>query len=116
MNPQRPAENGGYLFHSIAPLALTAGTYTVDAQVNNNPWAYGVPGEAAGINFLYDDYLYTSSLQFPTTPNGSVPAYFGPNFQFSAPSVPEPVTLSLFGAGASSVRPRCGGRKKAAKA
>jgi hypothetical protein len=93
--------SSGYLFHGITPLALAPGTYTVVAQVNDNPWAYGLSSEAAGINFQYDDYLYTSSLQFPTTPGGSGPAYFGPNFEFSA--VPEPFTLSLFGAGLAGV-------------
>ncbi len=97
--------SGGYLFHGITPVILLPGTYTVDAQVNNNPWAYGVSAEAPGINFLFDDYLYSSSLQFPTQTGGSGPAYFGPNFQFSAASVsptstiPEPLTLSIFGAG-----------------
>jgi hypothetical protein len=91
--------SSGYLFHSIAPVTLAPGIYTVDAQVNNNPWGYGLPGTAPGINFLYNDYLYSSSLQYPPTPNGSGPAYFGPNFKFDATSVPEPLTLSLFGAG-----------------
>ena len=100
---------GGYRFQSISPLALLPGTYTVDAEVNSNPWAYGVSSQAAGINFLNNDYLYASSLEFPTDVGGSGPAYFGPNFEFSPTPVPEPLTLSLFGAGlagAAAIRRR----------
>jgi len=79
----------GYIFQSITPLTLPPGTYTVDAQVNSNPWSFGpAPPTAPGVTFQYDDYAYTSALAFPTTRNGSGPAYYGPNFAF-APT-PEP--------------------------
>jgi hypothetical protein len=90
---------GSYLFHTITPVSLTAGhQYTVAAQVGDNPWAFGPTGPgpaftptgppptAPEITFNNNDYLYVSTLTFPTMTLGSGPAYYGPNFEIA----PEP--------------------------
>ena len=81
-------------------MTLTAGhTYTVDAFVGPNPWGYGpAPTQVPQVTFLYDSYLYSSALAFPTSTGGSGPAYYGPNFQIGG-AVPEPGTLLPLGAG-----------------
>lgn len=81
----------GYLFQSITAVALTAGqTYTVVANVGNNPWAYGPAPTTTGVTFTGADYLYGSSLALPTMASG-VPAYYGPSFEIAATDpVPEP--------------------------
>ncbi len=82
----------GYLFQSIAPVALSAGaTYTIVANTGNNPWAYGPVQTSPDITFKYNDYFYGSSLAFPTTTGGWGPAYYGANFEIE--SVPEPGSL-----------------------
>jgi len=101
-----PVTNG-YLFQSITPVTLTAGsTYTVDAYVGSNPWAIGpAPTTPSSVTFKYNDYLYSGGLAFPTTTGGAGPAYYGPNFEIGTgnpdpPPVPEPsgfafVTLAV---------------------
>src|ERR1700680_1079053 len=58
----------GYLFHSITPVTLTSGnTYTVDAYVGSNPWAYGTGAPiTSGVTFKNSTYLYSGGLAFPT--------------------------------------------------
>jgi hypothetical protein len=93
----------GYLFAAITPVALTAGDqYTVDAFVGNNDWSYGstAPIQASDITYNYHDYVYTSSLEFPTdtasAAGGPAGTYYGPNFEIESVSrVPEPGSLGL---------------------
>src|SRR5579864_168105 len=88
----------GYLFHSITPVSLTAGhTYTVDAFVGNNPWAYGPVPITSNVTYKYNDYVYGSSLAFPTLTGGTGAAYYGPNFEIAANTdpVPEPGSSGL---------------------
>jgi len=94
-----------YIFSAVAPIVLTPGTYTVSAFTNGNAWAYGVSNTAPGINFLLNDYLYAGSPQFPSTCCGSGPNYFGANFEFTTArtAVPEPMSLSLVGAGLAGI-------------
>ncbi|MGA9865093.1 MAG: DUF4082 domain-containing protein [Acetobacteraceae bacterium] len=95
----------GYLFQSIAPVALTAGDqYTVDAFVGDNDWSYGLtlPNQTADVVFDYPDATYGSSLEFPTvrataSNGGPSGTYYGPNFEIAGASpVPEPASLGLF--------------------
>jgi len=102
------SKTDGYFFHSIAPVALTAGaTYTVVAETGNNPWSFGpfpiapVP-TAADITFVKDDYNYTGSLAFPNASGGSGPAYYGPNFEIAA-STPEPGLYGVLAIGLSGL-------------
>ena len=88
----------GYFFHSIGSLVLAPGTYTVVAQVNDNPWSYGpAPSTAPGVTFNYDSYLYGSSLAFTTQTGGSGPAYYGPNVNFPEPGVSGVLTMGFAG-------------------
>ncbi len=96
---------GGYLFQSITPVALTAGdTYTVDAYVGANDWSYGAtaPNSAAEVTYEYHDYAYGGALSYPTQTINEAPSqkgtYYGPNFEIES-TLPEPATLTLFGAG-----------------
>jgi len=96
-------EVSGYLFQSITPVALTAGdTYTVDAFVGDNDWSYGstAPNQAADVTYDYHDYLYTSSLEFPTETSGAAGGpggtYYGPNFEIGTGTtspIPEPSSV-----------------------
>src|SRR5271157_4596203 len=98
----------GYLFHSIVPVALTAGSqYTVVAFIGNNDISYGstAPNQAAGVTYNYHDYQYggdggclgppggpgclpASGLAFTTQTLGAAGgpggAYYGPNFEIVA--------------------------------
>ena len=94
-------ETDGYLFHSITPVALTAGhEYVVDAFVGNNPWAYG-PSPIQDSRVTYDGapYIYTNTLAYPIYYyfiGGG--AYYGPNFTIAS-AVPEPSSVSMFAVG-----------------
>lgn len=86
----------GYYWNFTNPAQVTAGlVYNVVAFTNGNGWGYGpTPTDHWG-TFEYNDYLYSGSLQFPSTPNGSGPTYYGAN----AMMTPEPGTLLLLGSG-----------------
>jgi hypothetical protein len=102
----------GYLFHNlITPVAISAGTYTVVAQVNNNPWSYGpAPITAPGIGFVQNDYLYGAGLAFtPTDSVGSGPSYYGSNFEFT----PEPGFYGLLALGLTGLVTVVSRRRKA---
>ena len=94
-----------FRYASIAPVNLLAGTYTIGAVWLDGNDALIFPGEAtnfataSGITFLDDEFVSGGSLADPTSSASAEPSYFGPNFQFTAAAVPEPLTLSIFGAG-----------------
>ena len=74
-------------------MTLTAGdTYTVDAYVGNNPWAYGAAAPlTSGVTFKNSTYTYSGGLAFPSTTGGYT--YYGPNFEIATGDtdpVPEP--------------------------
>lgn len=86
----------GYYWASAPAASVIAGdTYTVVDQFYDNGWGYGTAPVDNWGDFQYDDYLYTSTLGFPTTVNGSGPAYYGADVMLS----PEPGTLLLLGTG-----------------
>jgi hypothetical protein len=88
----------GYYWNSTAPASVVAGdTYTVVDFVGatSNGWAYGPDPIGNWGTFQYDDYSYAGSLTFPTTPNGSGPAYYGGDVMLT----PEPDSLLLLGTG-----------------
>jgi hypothetical protein len=94
VDPTTAPLTSDYFFEPISPVALTKGqTYTVAAQVNDNPWQFGTLAPTSPqITFLNDSYVYGSSSAFPTLTGGSGPAYFGPNLTFA---VPEPATWAM---------------------
>lgn len=98
-------ETNGYLFHSITPVALTAGNdYVVVAFVGDNPWAYGAaPIQDSLVTYLEPRYLYGNTLAFPDFYGGNfVGAYYGPNFTIAS-TVPEPASVSMLSIGLALV-------------
>jgi hypothetical protein len=88
-------EVSGYLFQSVTPVVLPAGTYTVVAFTNGNEWDYGgAPLSAGGVTFLSSDYDYTNSLAFPTSTTNAASGYYGPTISIQT-AAPEPGTLGL---------------------
>lgn len=87
----------GYLFKSISPITLTAGSqYTVNEFSSNGIWSFGdAPTTTAEITYNFHDYTYASDLAFPTTSaDAAGSAYYGPNFRIAS-EVPEPGTVIL---------------------
>ena len=77
-------QTDGYAFHSITPVALTAGQqYDVVAFIGNNDYGYSystAPATNPDVTFDYGNYLYTGSLAFPTVHGSN---YYGPNFEIA---------------------------------
>jgi hypothetical protein len=94
---------GGYLMHSITPMVLTAGQYTVSAFTGNNSWlsTATAPTTGTGITFDNADYQYGSSPAFPTNTFLAATSYYGPNFDVvsASSSTPEPGTWIMIAAG-----------------
>jgi hypothetical protein len=100
---------GDYIWQAITPLTLSAGTYTVAAEVHDNPWGFGGPptilngftyvnlGTGNGGAPDFDRYLYTDTLQYPSNTGGSGPAYYGPNLMVPEPGFYILFALHLFG-------------------
>jgi hypothetical protein len=88
----------GYYWNATAPVDVVAGdTYTVVDFVGatNNGWGYGPDPINNWATFQYNDYSYVGTFAFPTTPNGSGPAYYGGDVMLT----PEPDSLLLLGTG-----------------
>jgi hypothetical protein len=112
-----------YIYHNIAPLVLNAGTkYDIVADYAVNPSdgshnLLGVFQTVSGSGVTFDNAVSTASGtgQYPTTdtitffgsPEGG---YFGPTFQIQA--VPEPGSLLLCGAAATTGAFGCWRRRK----
>jgi hypothetical protein len=92
---------------SITPIILPAGgTYYIAAETGSAQYTWYTSGFAVSpdINFLQDQFVYSSTLAFPWESTGITAAYggawFGPNFEEQeVPPVPEPATVSLLGMG-----------------
>lgn len=96
-----------------APLNLSANnTYRIAAVTGSENYTWAPVGFTADPALVFNGSVYTSSasLVYPSTSQIDTDGYFGPNFQFELASnqggqggeggvVPEPMTLSLFGAG-----------------
>ena len=114
---------GGFRWDTIADLALGAGQYTIGAQVDEGGASYNFPAGATGLTsipqftWITDEQLSGAGLNLPTTSTGGgygANGILSANFSVtSSVSVPEPLTLSLFGTGlaAAALRRR---KKKAA--
>jgi hypothetical protein len=88
-------EYDGYYWAPTAQVTLVPDVdYTVVDYVNGAAWGYGSVTNDEAI-FQYDDYGYGQG-NFPTTTNGSWPAYFGGDVKFLTP---EPGTMLLLGSG-----------------
>jgi hypothetical protein len=89
-----------FAYHAIAPVTLSAGgTYwimgtsgTVDPYTFT-PTAFSTDPR---ITYNFDGFTVGGSLAFPSIQNdGTIQAYFGPNFMIGSGSVPEPSSLVL---------------------
>ena len=92
-----------WTYDAISPVTLAAGdTYFIGALFSDGTDAVVFPGDGSTVSttpyITYGGATFCggASLCSPTTAFGSN-GFFGPNF--SASAVPEPITLSLFGAG-----------------
>ena len=88
----------------VSPIELLAGQqYFIGAlyTTGNDPMIF--PGGATGfatapqITFDNNAFIAGSTLADPTVNGGTAPAYFGPNFEFTA--TPEPGSFVLLGTG-----------------
>jgi hypothetical protein len=95
---------GFFNYQAITPVDLAAGqTYYILAETGSSDYTWGVSGLTVipNITFNSDAYVYSSTLAFGTATEGLTAAsgggFFGPNFQASTTSAPEPSSLLLFG-------------------
>ena len=98
-----------FRYKAVAPVVLNPGTYRIGAVWLDGSDNNTFPGDAnsgfataSQITFQQNSFIEGAVLTDPTTLDGPVPAYFGPNFTFTeAAVVPTPKTvwagLSLFG-------------------
>jgi hypothetical protein len=99
------ATSGFFLYESITPVTLSAGTYMVGALYTNTNGADSVlfPGDAQGfmtspgITFVQSAFASGGTLTDPTGSVSTLPGYFGPNLTFTGSAVPEPSTFALSG-------------------
>ena len=119
--PVTSAGPGQWLFNSISPVTLPAGTYYLGANYDPSDSVdayryHAVTATTAGVTFDTDAYaLHTAGgLTFPSGSNGSTADfadYFGPNVAFSP--LPEPSSLALlfaFAVSSFAARRRIGTR------
>ena len=88
---------------------LAPGTYTIGAVWNNLLDPLIFPGTLAGegitnvngpgVVLVQNEFIAGGVLTDPTNTTGDTMSYFGPNFTYSASTVPEPGTLVLLGSG-----------------
>ena len=92
-----------FVYNNVTSFTLAPGTYEIgalwlDGADNNTfPGDVGALGTGAGITFVQSSYISGGTLADPTNTAGTQPAYFGPNFLYTA--TPEPGTLVLLGSG-----------------
>jgi hypothetical protein len=88
----------GYLWHSVSPAVLGAGTYYIGAYFTGTDDFYYFDTDSVAtdpaVTFIGATYSQGSSLSFPNQTTAVVNGRFGPNFQFD-PAVPEPGSLAL---------------------
>jgi hypothetical protein len=88
----------------VSLTVLKPGTYTIGATWNNllDPMIF--PGQVGNVNgpnvaFIQNQYLFGAGLNDPTNTTGDGHSYFGPNFEYSSTTTPEPGTMLMFGTG-----------------
>ena len=89
--------------YRVAPVsyALGVGTYVIGGFTSGSDSSIMEAlsaVSAAGISYLEERQLSTSSFEMPTSHSGSDIGIFGPNFTVAS-AVPEPVTVLLLGSG-----------------
>ncbi len=89
---------GHFSYHSISPILLPVGDYTIGAYL---PPGVGYASRVSGlvtdplIMYKGPRVINSPALSYPTIPEGgNLNGNFGPTFQFTA-SIPEPATWSL---------------------
>jgi len=109
---------------TIANTILGAGQYTIGAQVYENGASYAFPGGPTGVTtipqftWIADEQLFGAGLNDPTSSvggygqNGILTADF--SVTTSESSIPEPLTVSLFGTGLAGLAVLRRRKKKAA--
>ena len=100
---------GHFLWGSIADTLLAAGQYTIGAEFLANNGSTTFPSGATGLttiseySWITDEQIFGAGLNLPTTTtNGGYGAngILLANFSVTATtSVPEPISITLFGAG-----------------
>jgi hypothetical protein len=82
-------ETAGFRYVSIAPVLLSAGSYTIGAFYPGNAFdavSFSASTITTASGVTYNGSRGISGNAFPPTDFASLPnSYFGPNFQFTAP-------------------------------
>ena len=88
----------GFRYVSIAPVLLPAGSYTIGGfySASSDVQAIGASTITTASGVTYDGSRSTAGFVFPAGDDFFVPnSYFGPNFQFTAPSTPDSGSTSV---------------------
>jgi hypothetical protein len=88
---------------SVAPTVLLAGhTYDIVTVLNGDNRTWNPNGITFDSNITYIEDVWSNgvhTLMFPNSTDSNPFGYFGPNFDISPGTVPEPSTLLLLGTG-----------------
>jgi protein with PEP-CTERM/exosortase system signal len=89
----------GFRFVSIAPVLLSAGSYTIGGFYSafSDDFASGASTITTASEVVFNGSRAELGFVFPPQPGDDPNSYFGPNFQFTVPTPDSGSTVSLLG-------------------
>lgn len=93
-----PGEQG-FIWNSVAPITLSAGTYRIGASVSDNEDYYYSAVESKNLAYpviFKGRVAIVGAFDYPVNFDDTIDGRFGPNFAYV---VPEPSTMFLLGTG-----------------